>query len=895
MKFLRRRNPKSGIMARTGATSMEGDPGSANKSDIDLMPDPQEDPMTDVKKRIRFGNANAWIIRLSDIVFSVIGLGLTAPFFPIIAILIKIDSKGPVFVSVPRIGKGRKPFPMFKFRTLLETSFKIEQSVCPHNDPRITAVGRILRRTKLNELPQLFNVLRGDMALVGPRPEAPDLADMYPDEAKEILEAKPGLFGPVVIAELKDETRGRNEEDMYPTGVDPKRYYIEHILPKKLRIDLDYFSHLTIARYYRIIILAAKETVFGAFGTRRAGDAMRRTYLFMGDLAFSQLSYALAFFLHARVRGDVDAAEGFFVGFLLVIVVRSVLYYAAGLHDFVLELITPRDVFSVSPAVALGSAIMLGFDYILRARPYPPSVAILDFGILSVALTGTRLLLIARFRANGKALAEDRRPRVLIFGANRNGLAALMALGGSKDGPCRVIGFVDDAEDKYGKKIHGVKVRGNRYHIKALSVLYDVQEVILAPEGETREQIAEIVSLCVRAGLRHRLFSADREDPARLHFSSPLRPTVLSDILPQVPVRLDEPALRTLLTDRTVLMLNSGGQLGAAICRNVFKCGGKKVVIVDRSESHLNEVLPELRNDLPGFQIVPLVLDGRDINALDAAFARHRPNIVIHGGMRKFMTVEPVDNDEVAKCNYFRTFNLAKVASRHECEYFVLISSIRATARDGFLTESLRVAEIALNAYFSRTPVRLVVSRVGNIIENRGGIVSWLLDQIQAQGPLLLPSEKARTYLLSKHSAARAILQALVTGSKVSPGGVLMTSEPGVGLTFGEVAGKIAKLYGLKVGEDLAIRYGVVRDGLIDDEPASVAASRIGMGPLETGPGREKEHLVIERMLTPDTLELTEQDWRRRTDEIISLFPASPGPTTGPSLPPGPDAGMRPL
>ena len=103
-------------------------------------------------------------------------------------------------------------------------------------------------------------------------------------------------------------------------------------------------------------------------------------------------------------------------------------------------------------------------------------------------------------------------------------------------------------------------------------------------------------------------------------------------------------------------------------------------------------------------------------------------------------------------------------------------------------------------------------------------------------------------------------------------------------MTFAEVAGKIAKLYGLSVGEDIAVRFGVIRDGLIDDEPTSVAACKIGMGPFKTGLGREKELLVIERMLSSDSLEMTEQDWRRRTQEVVSLLPASQALFRPPSL-----------
>ena len=118
---------------------------------------------------------------------------------------------------------------------MYETPMQLGPSVSAHGDPRVTAVGRILRRSKLNEFPQFINILKGEMTLVGPRPESPDLAVGYPPEARKIFTIKPGLVGP-------NQIMGRNEEESYPPGVDHKRYYIEHILPKKLPLDLEYID-----------------------------------------------------------------------------------------------------------------------------------------------------------------------------------------------------------------------------------------------------------------------------------------------------------------------------------------------------------------------------------------------------------------------------------------------------------------------------------------------------------------------------------------------------------------------------------------------------------------------------------------------------------------------------
>jgi len=841
------------------------------------MPDDKFSKLNDNRPGLRARRFEALVLRAFDIVFSLIGLVIAAPLFPAIAVLIKLDSKGPVFFPVKRVGKDMKLFPMYKFRTMLESSVRIDQSVCPQYDPRVTSVGRFLRRTKLNELPQLLNVLKGEMSFVGPRPEAPDLAEMYPTGARRVFSVKPGLVGPVVVSSLSGDVNGRNEEELYPKGVDPKKYYIEHILPEKVKIDLYYLSRRPVGNYFKIIIAAAKETVFGALSAHQAGRSKGQIYLFLADFALSQVSYALAYWLQVQTAGASPSFKAFIGGLLLIIIVRPILFYGLGLYKFVMKLITPRDLYRVSQAVGLGSLLLLTLNALHKIRSYPLLLALVDFCLLSGLLTGVRLLMKFRFRDHDKTLGADRRPRVVIFGANREGLKALYALGGSKKSPYRVVGFIDDAEEKYAKKIGGVKVLGNRHHIQALSLLYHVQEVILAPDDKTRDQIDEVAALCARAGIRSRIFSKNMEDETVGRISYPLRPLHLSDMLPDVKVSLDETILRNILLDKTVLMLGSGGQLGSSICRYIYSSGCRKIVIVDRYASQLGETLAELMSELPGFQIFPVVLDIQDIDALNKVFAMHRPHIVVHASMRKFIPFRKTDDKEIAWSNYVRTFNLAKVSAWHGCEYFVMISSIRASLGGNFVSESLRVAEISLGRILGQTPTRLIVARVGNIIENRGGIVSRLNNQIIGREPVRLPAETAKACFLSKNAAARSILQALTIGSRISPGGLLLTSEPGICLEFAEVARKIANFYGIRLGVDIAVSFGQIPDASIHDEPALVEGpvDRAAILPLENCLESDRMDRMIESLIAGDARQVSEHEWYRRTEEIVSLCGAS--------------------
>lgn len=176
--------------------------------------------------------------RIFDLTVAAAALMVLSPLFLLVAVLVKMDSKGPVFYVTPRYGRGRKLFRFYKYRTMRIHADRAGSSVfTPPGDPRITRVGALLRLLKIDELPQLWNVLIGDMSLVGPRPEVPDIVDHhYIESWKEILAVKPGLTC-IVQLEYPDFSHHT------PPSGDPHTYYLTHQLAYKVRRDLDYVRH----------------------------------------------------------------------------------------------------------------------------------------------------------------------------------------------------------------------------------------------------------------------------------------------------------------------------------------------------------------------------------------------------------------------------------------------------------------------------------------------------------------------------------------------------------------------------------------------------------------------------------------------------------------------------
>ncbi|MBA3827733.1 MAG: sugar transferase [Taibaiella sp.] len=186
--------------------------------------------------------------RFFDILFSFLGLIILSPILAVAAICVKFGSKGSAFYKQKRVGKYGKEFLLIKFRTMHIDADKRGLLTVGGRDPRITTTGYYLRKYKLDELPQLWNVLIGDMSIVGPRPEVKRYTDLYTREQLHILDVRPGITDEASV-------KYRNENEILSTQPDPEQYYIIHVMPAKIELNRIYIQAPTILNYFRIIFL----------------------------------------------------------------------------------------------------------------------------------------------------------------------------------------------------------------------------------------------------------------------------------------------------------------------------------------------------------------------------------------------------------------------------------------------------------------------------------------------------------------------------------------------------------------------------------------------------------------------------------------------------------------
>jgi lipopolysaccharide/colanic/teichoic acid biosynthesis glycosyltransferase len=376
--------------------------------------------------------------RSFDIFLSLIGAILLCPFFLAIAIFIKLDSKGPVFFRQARIGKRGRRFEMLKFRSMVEAEEWTGPPLSPKNDPRVTTFGAILRRLKVNELPQLINVLKGDMSFVGPRPEVPEFVKLYSPEERKILSVKPGIVGPSQIYM-------RNEEELYAEGIEPNEYYIKHILPKKLKIDLQYVTDRSFLKDIGYLMRGIMITITGAITRRHLFENAEQITLFVLDSVLCAFSYFLSYYL--RMEGEFPLIERATLLHSLpyIIIVRMIAFTYFGLYATLIRHVSFHELLKVIKGATFSSVLIVLLVFFIGERSHPRSVFVIDWFIIIFLLGGYRISFKV-VRDHSKQNKTDFAKNILIYGAGPMGDLALRYL--RMQGDRNVIAFIDDNPKK---------------------------------------------------------------------------------------------------------------------------------------------------------------------------------------------------------------------------------------------------------------------------------------------------------------------------------------------------------------------------------------------------------------------------------------------------------------
>jgi FlaA1/EpsC-like NDP-sugar epimerase/dTDP-4-amino-4,6-dideoxygalactose transaminase/lipopolysaccharide/colanic/teichoic acid biosynthesis glycosyltransferase len=796
--------------------------------------------------------AGSILRRMFDIVCAVAGLAFLGPFFAMIALAIRLDDGGPIFYSQLRVGQGLRKFRLFKFRSMVPNS----AGGCPltaPEDARVTRVGRFLRKYKLDELPQLVNVLSGEMQLVGVRPQMEKYVAAYPDEYGELLQVPPGITD---LASLSF----RNEEKCFNEGA-IEGQYLASILPTKLELSLKYHRARTFLSDLDILFRTvlgfsvpsmalagtrsdpalqsqsgdisrnscesfqiSQQGIFSAIGGPRHGfqDTVRRSLsrarnaapvrkllkyrvwfiaVFQGGLVFLGLltAWLLRFnFSLPDLRLLLSIAP-----ILVAIRLASIARY--GLMHGWWRYTGIDDALAVVKATLIGSVIFACVTRLaIGNTAFPRSVYVLEPLVSILFLAGVRVL----SRIAAESLQKEASPskNVILIGAGDTALSMLrdIALPGSG---YQLIGCVDDDLSKVGIKIHGVPVLGAVDELPALVKKHGVKEILIVVPSAAPQQMHRFAEICGKAAIPFKTIPSFRGILNGSLDLSPFQEVYVDTLLGRDPVTIDLESVRKRIEGRTVLVTGAAGTIGSGLCRQVLQFDPAKLVCLDRNETGVFYLQMELRGQKKRAQLVFCVTDFGDGERMNSILGEHKPGVIFHAAAYKHVPMMETNVCDAIKNNVFALLDFLEIAEENGCSSFVLISSDKAVNPVNVMGATKRIGELMISCR-PACPMQCVSVRFGNVLGSNGSVVPVLKKQLRDHQELTITHPEVTRFFMTTREAASLVLQSLAIGNH----GDTLLLEMGRPVRILDIAKTLIRLSG-KSELETEIRFTGLRDG----------------------------------------------------------------------------------
>ncbi|MEO8247598.1 MAG: SDR family NAD(P)-dependent oxidoreductase [Chloroflexota bacterium] len=766
----------------------------------------------------------AWqavIKRTMDLVLGAVAFVVLLPVIALVAVAIAVDSTGPVVYGARRVGRNGREFTMWKLRSMARGADAVGPAVTGAYDFRITRVGAFLRRTKLDELPQLVNVLAGQMSLVGPRPESPTYAARWSPAERAVLAMRPGITGPTQIAYI-------DEEDLL-VG-DPDEVYETELMHAKLAVDLDYVQAYSLRRDVTILW----QTLAGILsaGERRSNRPRRRYTLGerigsarLGPVLLDALLAAIAAALAVGLRIDRNnifaAVATYWVFVPLAAVVRPAGFMIAGAYLRVWRYPTVADAALVVSSLAAGSLIMTILIFVVMqpsAFPgtvgFPRAALFIEFLLSLLVLGGIRFASRVRQEgldegySAGTSAAGPPRP-VLIHGAGDAGAALVREMRRNRALRLEPVAFLDDDLTKRGQRIYGVEIVGALEDLPRVVAEREISEVIVAQPRIGGDRLRRIVALCEAAEVAVRTLPAINELLDETVSVNRVRPVRVEDLLRREPTAIPDGPMRTLVGGRTVLITGAGGSIGSELCRQVAALGVGRLVLFERAETPLFYVDEELHRKFATVEVAAVIGDVTDEASVTRVFERERPSVVFHAAAQKHVPLSEANVASTVWTNVRGTRLVAEAAARADVEALIFISTDKAVDPSSVMGATKRIGEELIRTIGRETRGRFVTVRFGNVMGSQGSVLELFRQQIADGGPVTVTHPEMTRYFMTIPEAVRLILHAGAVG-RTGDVHVLNMGSP---IRIVDLARDLIRLSAPAGGRDIQIAFSGLRPG----------------------------------------------------------------------------------
>ena len=739
----------------------------------------------------------------------------------------------PIIFRQKRIGKDFKPFIIYKFRTMYvnpndEIKFQTGDS------DQTTKWGSFLRKTKLDELPQFFNVIKGDMRFIGPRPEVPEFVDK--ESFFFLNQIKPGLSGysSILFRNESEIWSMIDSDDPYnnilkiKVGLDKyyvnKKSFFEDLKLVGITI-LSLFIPKRMGHYLIIRLLKIQDN--GEFKLRetienvkmKASKKKNRDETTIRNLRFLMFSDIISilcgFIFSAIIRSDFAIPSIFYSNHIyqilgFSIVSKLIVFSSFGMFRGMWRYTSLVDMFNIFKANALGTLILVAvIGYFRGFQDIPRSIFLIDFMLTFAftALSRVSIRLVYSHLINPKPYRIELNKRVIVIGAGTTGEFICREILNDSKHRMEPIGFLDDNKSYHNKSIHGRPVLGKISDLSEFLTSYD--EALICCPNAPRKDIYKIIEICKDAGKPFKtLPSMDELVSGKLSINQ-LKEVSIIDLLGRNEIQLDDLSIKKYIQGKRILITGAGGSIGSELVRQCIKYEPALLVMLDNSEFNLFTIEREILGKPSNVLTKPLLSNIRDSDILSKVFTEYQPQVVFHAAAYKHVAMQEAFPWEAIKTNVLGTTNLVKLSLEHNIEKFVLVSTDKAVKPINVMGATKRLAELICQGADSSYSTRFMAVRFGNVLGSSGSVIPIFQEQIKAGGPVTITDPDMERYFMSVPEAAQLIIQA----GSLGKGGEVFSLDMGQPIKILDIANELIRLSGLEPDIDIPISFIGARPG----------------------------------------------------------------------------------
>ncbi|MDF2545707.1 MAG: polysaccharide biosynthesis protein [Anaerosolibacter sp.] len=489
--------------------------------------------------------------------------------------------------------------------------------------------------------------------------------------------------------------------------------------------------------------------------------------------------------------------------------IKLVIFYGLGLYNNLWKYASIEELVQIVTTSFFATAGTVSYMFIMQQQ-LPRSIYILTFMIDIILIGGVRFSYRAsrNIRENGLSNRKSFK-RVMIIGAGQAGAMVIKELKNHEELNSVPVAIIDDNDSKIGRKINGVPVLGDRYHIRKVAETKKIDEIIITIPSASQSVIREIVEECSKTKCKLKILPGMYELIDGRVSINQIRDVDIEDLLGRETVKVDLEEMSSYLQNKVVLVTGGGGSIGSELCRQVAQFNPKKLLILDIYENNAYDIQNELGANYPELDLTVLIASVRDKQRLQEIFSKYKPQVVFHAAAHKHVPLMEESPKEAIKNNVFGTLNVAEVASSFGAEKFVLISTDKAVNPTNVMGATKRIAEMIVQAMSRNSKTEFVAVRFGNVLGSNGSVIPLFKRQIANGGPVTVTHAEVTRYFMTIPEAVQLVIQA----GAMAKGGEIFVLDMGEPVKIIDLAENLIRLSGFEPYKDIDVQVTGLRPG----------------------------------------------------------------------------------